>query len=312
MRYQSAKMSNKTVNFSPTPRNGGHTPPHAASVRGHQHQLSPSEQGETWQTNELRHTKDVAPQSLVPSCTGALVAWTVPADPQTTSLPLTTCRQPPEREPPNEPWPLGGVNSRKVFSLRLLPWVRATVRGCCSLSWFSTATNRRCTPPCNGKQSTTTSKRLLTPTTSAPSPRLAQTFSSRLCPQLPCTLWRQHSPERSPSFSKQPVLEVMTDFGQSNFGQSMLANVFCRPFLASPFFANPVLSCVCSGWCWCMFCVLCVFSCVVCCWCGPSPPDALLFGTPMLEVGCQKWISPNWIGKIEWPKLVKQGWPGIG
>ena len=40
MRHQSAKVSNKTVGFSPNPRNGGHTPPHAAS-RG-QHQLSPS------------------------------------------------------------------------------------------------------------------------------------------------------------------------------------------------------------------------------------------------------------------------------
>ena len=46
MRHQSAKVSNKTVGFNPNPRNGGHTPPYAASVRGHQHQ-SPPDQGET-------------------------------------------------------------------------------------------------------------------------------------------------------------------------------------------------------------------------------------------------------------------------
>ena len=98
MRHQSAKLSNKTVEFSPTPRNGGHTPPHAASVRGHRHQLSPSDQAETWQTSEPRHTRGWSTTSVstpVPSCAGALVARTVrglwPADPQTTSLPLTTC-----------------------------------------------------------------------------------------------------------------------------------------------------------------------------------------------------------------------------
>ena len=119
MRHQSAKVSNKTVGFSPNPRNGGHTPPHAASVRGHQHQLSPSDQGETWQTSEPRHTRGWSTTSVstpVPSCAAALVVRTVrglwPADPQTTSLPPTTCRQPPEREPPSEPWPLGPSTPR--------------------------------------------------------------------------------------------------------------------------------------------------------------------------------------------------------
>ena len=64
------------------------------------------------------------------------------ADPQTTSLPLTTCRQPPEQEPPSEPWLLG--RSTLVGLLFAPPGLGQghTVRGCCSLPWFSTATNK--------------------------------------------------------------------------------------------------------------------------------------------------------------------------
>ena len=63
--------------------------------------------GDEFGRNGMRHQSTKVSNKTVGA--EALVARTVrglwPADPQTTSLPLTTCRQPPEREPPNKPRP---------------------------------------------------------------------------------------------------------------------------------------------------------------------------------------------------------------
>ena len=106
----------------------------------HQHQ-SPPDQTETW-TSEPRHTRGWTTTSVstpVPSCIGTLVARTVhglwPADPQTTSLPLTTCRQPPERETPNEPWPLGLSTPGRSSLCASWLWSVVAAPGL----WFSTA-----------------------------------------------------------------------------------------------------------------------------------------------------------------------------
>ena len=75
-------------------------------------------------------------------------------------FPLTTCRQPPEREPPSQPWPLG---------------LSTPGRSSLCASWLGSGPHRpsvlstaNCTPPCNGRPSTTTSKRLLFPGTGTP------------------------------------------------------------------------------------------------------------------------------------------------